>query len=142
MGKYDDIINLSRPKSNRIPMNRADRAKIFMPFAALKGYDDEILQQQKQTYEKIQLSEEEKEILDKKIKSLEEYTSKKKEVKVTIKYFQKDYVRSIEEGKEVGEYMELFGSVKKIDAIFGKIKIDENVIELKNVVDISGEMFE
>ena len=37
MGKYDDIINMDRPKSNRPSMSRADRAKIFMPFAALKG---------------------------------------------------------------------------------------------------------
>lgn len=47
MGKYDDIINLERPKSNRIPMSREDRAKIFMPFSALKGYEEAIEEKQK-----------------------------------------------------------------------------------------------
>ena len=47
MGRYDDIINMSRPKSCRRPMEVADRAKIFMPFAALKGYEEAIWEQQK-----------------------------------------------------------------------------------------------
>lgn len=42
MGNYDDIIDLNRPKSMRPKMDIADRAKIFMPFAALKGYDEAI----------------------------------------------------------------------------------------------------
>ena len=38
-GKYDDIINLSRPKSLRPAMSLRDRAAQFAPFAALTGYD-------------------------------------------------------------------------------------------------------
>lgn len=44
---YDDIINLDYP-SNLIDtikhprMSTADRAKIFMPFAALKGYEQAV----------------------------------------------------------------------------------------------------
>ena len=41
MGPYDDILGLERPVSRRhVPMPRADRAKQFMPFAALRGYTD------------------------------------------------------------------------------------------------------
>ncbi|MBE5948351.1 MAG: hypothetical protein E7261_04900 [Lachnospiraceae bacterium] len=47
MGRYDDIINIGRPKSYRTPMDVANRAKIFMPFAALKGYEEAIVEQQK-----------------------------------------------------------------------------------------------
>lgn len=47
MGRYDDILNLQRPKSYREPMERANRAKIFMPFAALKGYEEALEEQQK-----------------------------------------------------------------------------------------------
>lgn len=47
MGRYDDILNMSRPKSHRAPMEVAGRAKIFMPFAALKGYEAAIEEQQK-----------------------------------------------------------------------------------------------
>ena len=38
-GKYDDIINLSRPKSLRPAMPLRDGAAQFAPFAALTGYD-------------------------------------------------------------------------------------------------------
>lgn len=47
MGRYDDILNMQRPKSYRAPMVVANRAKIFMPFAALKGYEEAIWEQQK-----------------------------------------------------------------------------------------------
>ena len=48
-GAYKDIIDLERPKhindafSAKHPsMKREDRAKIFAPFAALKGYEESI----------------------------------------------------------------------------------------------------
>lgn len=42
--KYSDIIQLSRPEpSYKHPrMSLQNRAKIFSPFAALRGYDEEI----------------------------------------------------------------------------------------------------
>ncbi|MBE5927214.1 MAG: hypothetical protein E7270_09660 [Lachnospiraceae bacterium] len=42
MGNYDDIIKMKRPDSGRAKMDILDRAKIFMPFAALKGYEESI----------------------------------------------------------------------------------------------------
>lgn len=42
-GPYDDIIGLPHPVSKRHkPMPPADRAAQFAPFAALKGFDEEI----------------------------------------------------------------------------------------------------
>jgi len=39
--KYDDIIDMPHHVSRRHPqMSRHQRAAQFMPFAALKGYDD------------------------------------------------------------------------------------------------------
>lgn len=37
-GPYDDIIDLSRPKSNFPPIDEASRAAQFAPFAALVGF--------------------------------------------------------------------------------------------------------
>lgn len=54
MGEYDDIIELSRPKSKRTPMSRAERAKIFMPFSALKGYEEAIDEKQRETTERME----------------------------------------------------------------------------------------
>lgn len=40
--KYEDIISLSRPSSKRKKMSLNERAAQFSPFAALKGYEEEI----------------------------------------------------------------------------------------------------
>lgn len=39
-GKYNDIINMERPKSKRPKMDLLNRAKIFAPFAALRGHEE------------------------------------------------------------------------------------------------------
>jgi len=45
MKNYDDIINTSWPlPSDKGRMSLKDRAKIFLPFAALKGYDEALEQ--------------------------------------------------------------------------------------------------
>ncbi len=42
-GPYDDIIGLPHPTSRRHkPMPLSERAAQFAPFAALKGFDEEI----------------------------------------------------------------------------------------------------
>jgi len=45
---YADIMHMDRPHSHHIPMDRQNRAKIFMPFAALRGYEEAIAQIQKE----------------------------------------------------------------------------------------------
>ncbi len=40
--KYSDIISRSRPVSKHEKMSMNDRAAQFAPFAALKGFDEEI----------------------------------------------------------------------------------------------------
>lgn len=140
MGKYDDIINLARPKSNRPPMPVADRAKIFMPFAALKGYEEAIEEKQKLTFPRIELSEEQKEVLDKKLHTLEEEMSLGNRPKITVRYYVVDDKVSRQEGRELGIYAELSGTVSKVDALFGTIRISDTVIALSDVQDITDEL--
>ena len=40
--KYDKILNESRPVPIKTRMELSDRAKIFSPFAALRGYGEKI----------------------------------------------------------------------------------------------------
>ncbi len=69
--EYDDIINLPHHVSSKRPqMPMLDRAAQFSPFAALTGYDDAIHETGRLTDEKIDLSEEEKEVLDRSSRSL------------------------------------------------------------------------
>ena len=88
MGNYDDIINCSRPKSDRVPMAVADRAKIFMPFAALKGYDEAVDDKKKLYTKRIELTEERKEELDRQIYLLKNSIIKGEKLEVVIKYFE------------------------------------------------------
>ncbi|MCQ2576047.1 MAG: hypothetical protein MJ162_04815 [Treponema sp.] len=47
--KYADIINETWPKAENLlhpRMKLEDRAKIFLPFAALKGFEEEIAKRQ------------------------------------------------------------------------------------------------
>ena len=40
--KYDDIINMPRPQSQRRKMTLHERAAQFSPFAALTGYEEAV----------------------------------------------------------------------------------------------------
>lgn len=71
MGAYDDIINLPHPTSPRHPrMPMIDRAAQFTPFQALTGYGAAIQETARITGEKAELTEEEKAMLDEKLRFL------------------------------------------------------------------------
>ena len=107
--KYDDIINLSHHISETHPqMPVEDRAAQFAPFAALTGYGDAIRETARITDEKIQIDEEQKEILDYKLQILINHSGERPEITVT--YFQSD------EKKKGGSYRKLTGRLKKIDS--------------------------
>ena len=51
-------------------MNRQDRAKQFMPFAALKGYEEALRQRENSPQPRITMGEGQAEELDRKLRSL------------------------------------------------------------------------
>lgn len=85
--KYADILHLSRPEPPvKYPrMALSNRAKIFSPFAALRGFDDEISSEgaSKLLVKKVELSDEEKDALSDKLLQV------KKGMKVVVRYFMK-----------------------------------------------------
>ena len=83
-----------RPKTK---MTIENRAKQFMPFAALKGLPEAMAAKEKIVVEKIELSGDMEEELDRKMRSLEKGTI------ATVIYFEKD------------EYQKITGMVAKID---------------------------
>ncbi len=105
MKKYEDIIHLSRPVSEKHPpMSKENRAAQFSPFAALTGFEGAIKETARVTGEKIELDETQKALLDEKLNRL-----LYGKTPAIFTYFQKD------ERKEGGEYVTVSGSVKKID---------------------------
>ncbi|MBO5711630.1 MAG: hypothetical protein J6R47_02225 [Acholeplasmatales bacterium] len=133
--KYDDIINLPYKKSNKHPqMERIDRAQQFAPFAALVGYSDEITEAKRLTDKKIELSDEEKKIINDKLSIINSFILESPIV--CIEFFVKDKL------KDGGAYYKVIGSVKRIDLVLGEIILtDKTHILINDILNITGELF-
>lgn len=105
---YDDIIHLPHHVSAKHPqMPVSDRAAQFAPFAALTGHKAAIRETARLTDEKADLDENEKAILDEKLRMIQETLAEHPEITVT--YFQPD------QKKAGGNYVTVTGRVKKLD---------------------------
>lgn len=102
-------------------MCREDRAKQFMPFAALKGYTEALRKKEKIIVPRAELSEEYRENLDWKLREI-----KKNDV-ITVIYFYK------------GEYLKVTGVVSRLDTTFRMLKIVNTKIAFENIYDIMKE---
>ena len=108
MGKYDDIIGLPHHVSAAHPhMPMTDRAAQFMPFRALTGYEDAVRETARYTDERIELTEDEKVLLDMRLQKLADEI--RSQPKVTLTYFRPD------KKKAGGGYVCVTGQLKKID---------------------------
>ena len=117
--KYDDIIHLSRPVSEkRAKMSMLDRGAQFSPFAALVGYDAAIAETARLTDFQLELTEGAKAALNEILQSLAETVRQKP--KVSVLWFLPD------ERKSGGAYVRTRGWVKKVDA-YREILVLENV---------------
>lgn len=135
MGKYDDIINLPHHVSQTRPqMSMIDRAAQFSPFAALTGYDAAIKETGRLTDTKLEIGDEERDVLDRKQQYLQKIVADRPEI--TITYFVPD------EKKPGGSYTSLTGNLKRIDyyeRLF--VLTDGTKIQLDEIVDIESDCF-
>ena len=84
MGKYDDIIHLPHPTSERHPqMSRQDRAAQFSPFAALTGLGAALQESARLTERRMIPDEYEQAELDKKLQYLRENLSQQPAAAIT-----------------------------------------------------------
>lgn len=132
---YENIINLPHHVSAKRPqMSMLDRAAQFSPFAALTGYDDAIHETGRLTDKKIDLSEEEKEALDRKQQILMERLGD--HPALTVTYFVPDAKKS------GGAYLTKIGNLKRIDEYERWMMLtDGTKIPLDDVADIESELF-
>lgn len=134
MDDYSDIINLSRPVSKRPRMTLEQRSAQFAPFAALTGYEGQVKETARLTNKKIEINEELKEILNKKIQLIQKKIKEQPQIEIT--YFIPD------SKKEGGRYETVTNSVKKIDTYKGEIiLIDGTTIAIDEIIDISSEIY-
>ena len=128
--KYSDIINLPHHQSkNRPHMSNFDRAAQFSPFAALKGYDDEIDEAARLTDTQIDADEERIREINEKLLLLKESASQHPLVAIT--YFKPD------DKKDGGAYLTAEGALKKLDEYNRQLLLSTNVkIQFDDIIKI------
>jgi len=128
--KYDDIIHLSRPVSERrAGMSGYDRAAQFSPFAALTGFDAAIEESGRLTDPRMELEEYGLQLLDEQMRALLEVIHTRP--KVQVEWFRRD------ERKDGGSYVTTTGHVKKVDDHSGQlIFTDGRRISLGEVISV------
>ena len=135
-GRCDDF-SLKHPR-----MLLSQRAKIFSPFAALKGFEDAIDEKVQVYVEKRELNDEEQEALETALSRLHDLTAnlraaKENRVTATVTWF----VPCADENHEAygrrGSYERYTGTVWKIDPILTKsLLIGDRTIEFSELAEI------
>lgn len=134
--EYGDIIDMPHHQSEKRPhMSLSDRAAQFAPFAALRGYEDEISETARQTDKKLELDNDTAALLNERLHIIIE--SIKSEPEISLTYFIPD------DKKEGGKYVSSTGKVRRVDEIQRFIQFkDETKISIDNLLRIEGKIFE
>ena len=118
--KYADILRMSRPEppADYPLMSLQNRAKIFSPFAALRGYEEEIADQNRvhELVEKDDISDEDKNALS------NNPLQCKRGTVVTARYFRQD-----ENYAPLGSYFTTTGPVQCVDPVERVLVLQEPV---------------
>jgi len=116
---YRDIINLPHHQSTKRPhMSQHDRAAQFAPFAALRGYDEEIAETARLTDERQELSSEDIALLNQRLHIIIDNIKSKPEIAIT--YFVPD------DKKDGGAYVTKKVNVRRIDEVERLIYFTDN----------------
>ncbi len=127
---YDEIINIKYPFNlMHKRMDKASRAAIFAPFAALSGHKETLMEVSRLTDKKIDIDDSLKDIINNKLNIIN--NNIKFYPMISITYFLKDKY------KDGGEYLTIKDRVKKID-LYNKLVImqDKTIIYMQDIIDI------
>ena len=134
----DDHFSFLHPK-----MDRGRRAKLFAPFDALDGYSESIDSKNIEYIERIDLEEDDRRELDRRIRILHELTyngrmARANRVQVSVRY----YVPCTDENNFAfqlrGRYETISGICRKVDSdVTNSITIDNAAIPLTDVIEIT-----
>ena len=127
---YADIIDLPHHVSTRHPqMPMEKRAAQFSPFAAMVGHDAAIRETARLTEEQLELSEDEKAVIDGKLQMIQAHI--KEQPEVTVTYFHPD------KKKSGGAYVTVTGFTRKIDEQRRLLILqNETIIHISEIIDI------
>lgn len=157
---YASIVKEPRPQHQwdefaiRHPkMSRSGRAKIFMPYDALKGFKEAVREKEALYEEKRQLSEEEKGQVNNRISYLLRICADRKSVgqpfpSVSIRYFtevplsDEDLLLGADPYVVRGHYLEVCGTVRKISQYERYVLIGKVKVSFDDIADITGSLFD
>ncbi len=107
----------SKPKNK---MSISDRAKQFMPFSALSGFEEALKQVElkREKVDKIELSQSQKERLNNIIKQLQINDE------IKVEYY------------DGNRYQLITGLFKKVDEIYYNIHIGQEIVDVESIRDI------
>ena len=126
LAAYQDILYLSRPISKHPKMSVENRAKLFTPFSALRGFDIEILttEQDRLLVPQISLASDQEEEIYRLLNGLHQGNW------ATVTYFVP--VKHIA-GQLLGEYTVVSGEVKRVDDVEQLLVLEGYPIPFGNI---------
>jgi len=132
--KYKDIIDLPHHTSSTFPrMSIYDRAAQFSPFSALR-HESAINETARLTEKFLELDEDAKTVLNNKLSCIVDNLANSPSICVV--YFVPD------ERKEGGKYVEVEGTVKKVDSYNRQIVMSDGLhVPFDMIFDITSELF-
>lgn len=127
MNAYSDILYKKRAQSTRPMMSPGDRAKIFAPFAALRGFEDSTHAKERMLTPRPAVAEDRQRQLDRRIRALRRGDT------VTLTYF--ETVKHLPEG-DLGELCALTGTLLTIDPVNLNILLSTGKVAICDVLDV------
>lgn len=133
MHRYDDILDVPHHVSQvHPPMPMEKRAAQFSPFAALTGYEDAVLETERLTDSRIELDENQRETLEKRLQLL--LDAKDRMPEVTLTWFVPD------ERKAGGRYVTRTGILRRFDSLARVLSLEDGtLIPADDVTEVSSE---
>ena len=133
MGKYDDMFHLSRPRSRYPKMRRGDRAKIFAPYDALKGFSDSVKEKDQVYFPRMLISDYIQEGINRRLKALN-----RRDV-VTVIWFES---ARHNDNEDLGEYRTAAGTVLRVDEIEQTLMLDGVTIPFEDIAALTNDALE
>ena len=145
---YADIINLPGPVRSEVSLRRhprmplSQRAKIFMPFAALAGYEEAVRAKEVPYEPKRELDPEERDALNRRLQRLRQLskdgpTARRNRVRVKVVYFQICTDRWNDAFGKDGLYETVEGLVNRVDTVRKVLVIDGTEIPFSDIYTLT-----
>lgn len=127
---YRDMIHLSRPISRHPKMSMENRAKLFTPFSALRGFDIEILtkEQDRLLVSQVTLDADQQELIRHRLNALRSGQW------VTVTYFRSEKEL---EGILLGEYVIQTGKVRRVDDFYQVLVLDTGPVAFEDIRELA-----